>query len=1333
MYVAPNHDDPSIHIILDTGASHGLTMDEHDFREITFGNFGAMTTAASTSQFPIIGQGIVEYLALRENGDLCRWSYPAHLCKQATSRLCSPQTSASYLNWNKQYASFESNQSFASIALTTDNTTRLTVPIHPDTNLPIVKAKQLHRTTPTDKRTRPPSCRCKAHKWCRCSVITVAPLPADDTTTIHTAHSAQQVLNDDNHNLSGPQKQLLLDHQRLGHAGMRRIQSLYHPTGDPTPDFDNPRGSRSKLPCLQPNSRGVLTCEPPRCAACCYGKAKRRPIKSKLNTPHPDAQHIPSPDLPTTPGSLVSIDHYESTVRGRLWHTKGRESPHHRFVGGSIFYDHASKAIFVHHQVSLAASDTLRSKDAFEAQALQCGRTITTYHTDNGIFASAAFEASLHQEQQKHSRSGVGAHHQNGGAERAIQTVTSMARSMMLHCHLHWPDSFCPSLWPMAMEYATWVHNHLPNEDTGLAPLEIFCGTKLDCHQLRCCRVWGCPAYVLDPTLQDGGKVPKWHPRARRGQFLGFSPVHSTTVGMIHNLSTGNISAQFHVMYDEKFHTTHTAGLGTLNPTDMIQILSVENYLPDHDISIDGPLPELVPEWQFPPVVTGLPHNEGENTASRPPTHEPTVPTPVHPLPPLHAPASPLISISPESPPASPDILPITPLTPQQGEQGEQHEASEQGKNEQGQQGESFPTTRDITPRRSNRRHNAPRRFPDPERHTDPSLDTSAWDLTTGHHSYLPNSVGNDINPNNNTHLMAHSANKLDWTAPSEPNTLSDMFDSMYHRQATSTLGWIDDWNPLAFAARSFDADNPSYFDIRYMPAAEQELWWQAMDTEIEELEKRGTFHPVSRLSAGSHEIVETMWTLRRKRLPDGTISRYKARLVVRGDQQKTTYDRNTTYAPVVEWSTVRLLLVLSMQHGLATCSIDFKNAFVQSELPSPIFVEFPRGYGKHSKDKVLQVEKSLYGDSRAPRLWYNFLTARLIKLGFTTDSNDACMFCKSDCIFVNYVDDAILIAKDQKTIDKVLAGLRAERLDYDHLGDLASYLGVKIEKHIDGSLELKQPHLTKTIIQAIGLEDSNSKTTPATTTLGKHLDSPPFDESFNYRSVIGMLLYLGNNSRPDCSFAIHQCARFSANPREPHGEAVKRIGRYLRGSADRGVILKPSTNLNLDLYPDADFAGIWGIEKPDDPSCVRSRTGFIITLGSAPITWASRMQTEIALSTMEAEYIACSTAMRVLIPLRHRLIDVCKWLELRAPSAAIVSTVWEDNNAALLLATSDPPQMTLRSKHIAIKYHWFRSQLQKGVIQMRHINSSDQLADILTKALTKDKFTAARQLVMGW
>ena len=1336
------NDQDYIVIILDTGASYGLTSDPSDFVEITYGNFGSMTTAASDTKYPLIATGIVEYEALSEDGTLYKLRYPANLCTAAGTRLCPPQIVSKYNQLDQREAQYFGNHQFFSMYVNSHNKDKVTIPIDSRINLPLLKAKKVPVSHQSNRST---TCTCTDTYWCRCCI--------DTSQTISASARFDQLYKvslseESNRNLSGPQRHILLDHERLGHVHMDLLRRLYSPHRS-TCDTNTKNESCVCTPCLTPNFKSLVSCELPQCCACNLAKARKQPTGSTTTTESPHGHHLnDSPHL--QPGDLVSMDHYESAVRGRLWETFGKERPEHRYCGGTLFYDHASGLIFVQHQVSLGASDTIRSKNTFELFAERCGRKITRYHTDNGHFTAEAFEASLRREgptPQIHTLSGAGAHHQNGGAERAIQTVSYMARAMMVHAYLHWPSHFSPTLWPMALDYACWVYNHVPKKDSQTAPMETFTGTTMDCRYLRRARVWGCPAYVLNPRLADGQKIPKWALRARQGQFLGFSTQHSSTVGMILNFQTGHISPQFHVVYDEKFTTVASNhDTSTLDLSGWIDRLTHDVYLDDYNADTDGDLPGLAPEWALPRLPTesiegeehppdglvdgtqrqqGELRQQGENAPHIQGQGEAAPQAAPSPLTQRDAQAPP---VAVQQPPLTPQGEPPPPVpvlqSPPQGEVPQQGEPRQQG--EPAQQGES-------TLRRSQRNPQPIRRFPDPERRFAPDHHETEWETSLLSTYHAPSKLNSDPTVTK----FAHVANSLEWepTSVTDFDSYSGYFDHLYSQQANSNAVVVDDWHPLAFSAKTVDSDTPSYFDLPRMDFVEQERWREAMNTELLELESHGTFTIVPRSKAAGKEIVDTMWALRRKRLPDGTISRWKARLVVRGDQQKSITGRDSTYAPVVEWSTVRLLLVLGLQHDLVTTSIDFKNAFVQSSLPEPIYVEFPHGYSA-GKDKILEVTKSLYGDKRAPQLWYKHIKSHLesAELGFKVAESDHCLFLRKDCILVLYVDDCILVAKDQQTIDNILETLKRRGLNFDKMADLAAYLGVQLTHNPDKSIELKQPFLAESIIEAMGLSDGGHKPTPATKVIGKSLSEGRFRESFNYRSVVGMLLYLGGNSRLDCSFGIHQCARFSADPRQPHGEALKRIGRYLVGTKDKGLIMRPNGKLNLDCYVDSDFAGLWGTEHADDPACARSRMGFMLTLGGVPVTWTSKLTTEICLSTMEAEYVALSTAMRALLPMRRKLEEICTHFELPMEGlSTITSSVFEDNQAALQLATTDPPRLTPRSKSLAVKYHWFRAKLVRGVIEVKPISSGEQLADILTKPLTPDKFVIARKLCMGW
>ena len=315
----------------------------------------------------------------------------------------------------------------------------------------------------------------------------------------------------------------------------------------------------------------------------------------------------------------------------------------------------------------------------------------------------------------------------------------------------------------------------------------------------------------------------------------------------------------------------------------------------------------------------------------------------------------------------------------------------------------------------------------------------------------------------------------------------------------------------------------------------------------------------------------------------------------------------------------------------------------------------------------------------------------------------------------------------------KLLKEPRPNCLDLSEEDDVAGFLGILIHKTDEG-IELKQTGLIDRILTSLGLEDSHPKTTPAEKTpLGKDLYGQQRQEGWNYRSVVGMLMYLATNSRPDIAFAVNQCSRFSNEPRRSHEKAVKRIGRYLKGTREKGMIIKPENALGLDLYADADFAGIFSVEDPEDPVSVKSRTGWVVTLGGVPVTWSSKLQTEIALSTMEAEYIALSTGMRELVGTRKLLKEITKYCKVKRRTISKVSRVYEDNDAALKHATTALPKLSPRTKHIGVKYHWFKKKVKVGKIELFPISTKQQKADVFTKGLGSNEFENKRKLIMGW
>ena len=333
--------------------------------------------------------------------------------------------------------------------------------------------------------------------------------------------------------------------------------------------------------------------------------------------------------------------------------------------------------------------------------------------------------------------------------------------------------------------------------------------------------------------------------------------------------------------------------------------------------------------------------------------------------------------------------------------------------------------------------------------------------------------------------------------------------------------------------------------------------------------------------------------------------------------------------------------------------------------------------------------------------------------------------------VCVTYVDDCLFFAPNSANIDNMIQALCDDNYTLEIEDEVAGYLGVHLKHNDDKSIILTQTGLIDRIIKAAGLEGANHSTTPAETNpLGCDKDGIPYSGTFSYASLVGMLKYLAGHSRPDIAFSVHQCARFTFAPKASHAEALKRIVRYLIGTKDKGYTLRQPDNINVDCYVDADFAGLWSSENRLDSSSVKSRSGFIILMVGAHISWFSKLQTEIALSAFEAEYVALSTSMRKLIPFLDILVEVCSGVSF-TPSISTTSksTVWEDNEACEKLDL----HITPRSKHFGIKYHWFREKLVHRNISVEYIDTKLQLADIFTKGLRSLRFQTLRKLIMGW
>jgi len=286
-----------------------------------------------------------------------------------------------------------------------------------------------------------------------------------------------------------------------------------------------------------------LTNEPdPVCPSCQFGKAHRRSHKS-------DTGHIT--DGHTAPGMGVSSDGLEAGCPGRVM-TTGGSPTNKRYKYCSFWIDHYSKFVYVTMHETKHAAELVRSKLEFETFARRYNVKIHAIRADNGVYAAKAFQDSCARNQQSLSFCAVGAHWQNGLAERFIGTVTQQARTILLHAMAKWPSCITEEFWPYALRHAVMVHNSSPHQGHGKPPFELFTGEQPP-WSLNDFRVFGSPVFVLQKKLQDGDSFSKWRARCWQGTYIGHSTCHASNVPLVYNPKTTHITPQFHIVHDEGF------------------------------------------------------------------------------------------------------------------------------------------------------------------------------------------------------------------------------------------------------------------------------------------------------------------------------------------------------------------------------------------------------------------------------------------------------------------------------------------------------------------------------------------------------------------------------------------------------------------------------------------------------------------------------------------------------------------------------------------------------------------------------------------------------------
>ncbi|KAJ0797294.1 putative RNA-directed DNA polymerase [Helianthus annuus] len=490
--------------------------------------------------------------------------------------------------------------------------------------------------------------------------------------------------------------------------------------------------------------------------------------------------------------------------------------------------------------------------------------------------------------------------------------------------------------------------------------------------------------------------------------------------------------------------------------------------------------------------------------------------------------------------------------------------------------------------------------------------------------------------------------------------------------------------------------------------------WVEAMQDEMNSLYENNTFELV-KLPKGKRAL-KNKWVYKVKTEEHTSRPRYKARLVVKGFSQRKGIDFDEIFSPVVKMSSIRVILGLAASLDLEVEQMDVKTAFLHGDLDKEIYMEQPEGFQvKGKEDYVCKLQKSLYGLKQAPRQWYKKFESIMGKQGYRKTISDHCVFFQrfgddDFIVLLLYVDDMLIVGKNAERIVQLKKEL-SKSFSMKDLGPAKQILGIRITRdRASKKLHMSQEQYIEKVLRRFNMDKAKSVSSPLTPNFKlTDKDCPSSKEEIEdmdkvpYASAVGSLMYAMVCTRPDIAHAVGVVSRFLSNPGKKHWEAVKWIFRYLRGSSKLGITFGNEEPM-LVGYTDSDLAG--------NKDNMKSTSGYLMTFAGGAVSWQSRLQKYVALSTTEAEYVAATEACKELLWLK-RFTQELGFMQRRY-------VVLCDNQSAIHLAKNS--MFHKRTKHIDVKYHWIRDALEDKLFELDKVHTDDNGSDMLTKSLAREK-----------
>ncbi|KAJ5337477.1 uncharacterized protein N7506_005499 [Penicillium brevicompactum] len=482
--------------------------------------------------------------------------------------------------------------------------------------------------------------------------------------------------------------------------------------------------------------------------------------------------------------------------------------------------------------------------------------------------------------------------------------------------------------------------------------------------------------------------------------------------------------------------------------------------------------------------------------------------------------------------------------------------------------------------------------------------------------------------------------------------------------------------------------------------------WERAMLEEVNSLHQNHTWELVD--PPKDRRVLSGKWVFKLKRGPHGEIIRHKSRWVVRGFTQEEGIDYDETFASVVKPMSYKALFAIGAALDLEIEQMDVKTAFLYGDIDHEIYVEQPH----HMTDgtpRVCKLRRALYGLKQAPRIWYQTLTNFLRSLGFEPITADLGIFVRSSVYIAVYVDDILIVGPSIAEIKRIKRSLR-NRFQMTDLGPCSYYLGVSIQRDRQNRrLLLSQEAYIDNIAHQHGIDNCAPVSTPIETSplpenSPDHTCTP--DQRTSYQRIVGSLMYIMLGTRGDIAYAVSVASRSLSNPGPQHMKLARRILRYLKGTKNLRLTYQGQLQ-TLRGFTDADWGGCRATK--------RSTAGYLFNIGSGAISWQSKHQGVVALSTCEAEFLGQTQATKEAVWLR-RLLN-----ELNLDQGTTATIICGDNQGAIALASN--PQYHSRTKHMEIQRKWQGEIQDSGGVQLGYVPTTEQIADGFTKPLTRQRF----------